>query len=146
MPEPPQAGQDPGEERCGFEVEVLDELECNRRPEDHHREPERDALAAPDASGEQQQREAREHRARAAAQRDARGQERFQDLAAGLMLDKQCSDDVEHTADHQQSGKEPAHPAPLEPEFEPHMTYNGKVEPKGSGGLNNLGRALSLCR
>jgi len=26
------------------------------------------------------------------------------------------------------------------------MTYNGKVEPKGSGGLNNLGRALSLCR
>src|SRR5438552_15821147 len=132
MPEPPQAGQDPGEERCSFEVEVLDELECNRRPEDLPREPERDAFAAPDASGEQQQREARENRTGAAAHRDARGQERFQDLAASLVLDEQRTDDVEHTADHQQAGKEPAHPAPLEPEFVPHTSYNGAVNPNGS--------------
>src|SRR5207253_6651250 len=104
----------------------------NRRPEDHHREPERDAFAASDTPGEQQQRQARENRTRAPAQRDARGQERFQDLAASLVLDEQRTDDVEHTADHQQAGKEPAHPAPLEPEFVPHTSYNGAVNPNGS--------------
>ena len=54
------------------------------------------------------------------------------------MLHQQRVHDVEHGADDEQAGKEPAHPPALGPRLESHMSYNGKADPEGSGAANHV--------
>ena len=153
---PPQSEKDPCRQGGILDVEVLDEVEPDRRQQDDARELPCDPLAARHAAREEQQRQRGHHHARTAAKRDALRHQALQHLGARLVVGQESSDEVQDRARDQQPREEEPHTPALGTKIVRQRlvpkylipSSNACQTPKGSGcqalGCSTPSRSISV--